>query len=132
MNSLLYMVYEYSIHLDFQLVHHHFPYAGETAAGTSLAGADTIVRHFVVERVGPKGRIAERRGHTGVVNETEFLHHQELAVPADAQEWNADAADVLHGHVGETVDDVGLADHLVEPVFNCCVSRPPIFRLPMT
>jgi hypothetical protein len=41
-----------------------------------------FVWHFVVERVGPEGRVSQRRHHTGVVHEAELLHHQELSVPA--------------------------------------------------
>lgn len=118
--------------LDFQLVEDHFPNTRKTAAGAPLPCADATVRHLVVERVGPQGRIAERSGHAGVVHEAKFFHHEKLAVPTDSQKWNADSADILHVNSSESVNDIGLADHLIEPVLNSGVSRPPILWLPMT
>lgn len=118
--------------LDFQLVEDHFPNTRKTAAGTALSGADTAVRHLVVERVGPQGWIAERSRHAGVVHEAKFFHHEKLAVPADSQKWNADSADIFHVNSSESVNDVGLADHLIEPVLNSGVGRPPILWLSVT
>ena len=119
------------LYLDFQLIENHLPDAWETAARATLPGADARVRHLIIERVRPDGRVAQRCCHARVVDEAELLHHQELAVPADAQERHADAANVLHVNVGEPVDDVRLSDHLVKPVFDGSVSRPPVLRVSM-
>lgn len=109
-----------------QLVHDHFPDARVAARRTVLVVTGARVRHLVVERVRPQRRIDERRHHRRVVHETKLLHHQELTVPADAQKWHSHAAQVLHANVAEFVDDVRLADHLVEPVLDGGVARPPV------
>ena len=118
-------------YLDFQLVEDHFPDAWEASARAALACAHATVRHLVVQRVRPNRRIAEGSGHAGVVNKAKLLHHEKLAIPANAQERHADTADVLHVNASEAIDDVSLADHLVEPVLNSGVSRPPALRMPM-
>ena len=38
------------------------------------------MRHLVVKRVGPEGRVGERRRDGRVVDEAELLHHEELSV----------------------------------------------------
>jgi len=113
------------------LIEDHFPDAGEATTRATLSSADTTVRYPVVQRVGPQRWVAERSGHAGIIDETELLHHQELTVPADAQERDTNAANVFHGNVGKTVDDIGLADHFIEPIFDRGVGGPPIFRMPM-
>ena len=64
------------------------------------------------------------------VDESELLHHEELAVPAGLEEGYAHAAQVLHLDAAEAVDDVGLADHLVEPVLDRRVAVPPALGVP--
>ena len=113
------------------MVEDHFPDAGEATTRATLSSADAAVWYPVVQRVGPQRWVAKRSGHAGIVDEAEFLHHQELTVPADAQERDTNAADVFHGNVGKTVDDVGLADHFIEPIFDRGVGGPPIFRMSM-
>lgn len=108
------------------LVHHHLPDAGIAARRTVLVDAAARVRHLVVERVRPERRIRERRHHRRVVDEAELLHHQKLAIPTDAKERHSHAAQLLHPHVRELVDDVRLADHFVEPVLDGRVPRPPL------
>jgi hypothetical protein len=83
------------------------------------------VRHLVVERVGPDGRVGQRRGDRGVVDESKLLHHEKLPVPPGLEEWNPDPPDVLHLDAAEPVNDVGLANHLVEPVLDRRVAVPP-------
>ena len=39
---------------------------------------------------------------------------------------------VLHGDAGVAVDDVGLSDHLVEPVLDRGVVGPPVLRFTMS
>lgn len=118
-------------YFDFQLIEDHLPDAWEASARAALPGADARVRHFIIKRVRPDGRVAQRCCHARIVNKAEFFHHQELTVPADTQERYADSANVFHVNVGEAVNDVRLADHLIKPVFDCSVSRPPVFRLSM-
>merc|ERR550534_588836 len=69
---------------NFQLVHDHLPDSGETTTGTSLTRANAAMGHLVIERIGPQWRVAGRCRHGRVVNETELLHHEELAVPSNA------------------------------------------------
>ena len=116
----------------FQLIHHHLPDARVAPSGTVLVVSRALVRHFKVQGVGPERRIRMGRHHGGVVLEAKLLHHKELAVPADPQERHADAADLLHAHVPKPVDDVSLAHHLIEPVLDGGVVRPPRLRCAVT
>lgn len=88
--------------------------------------------HLVIESVGPQWWVAGRCRHGRVVNETEFFHHEELAVPSDAQERHTQTTYVLHMDASKTVDDVSLAHHFVEPVFNGGVVGPPVLRTTMS
>lgn len=108
-----------------QLIHDHLPDARIAARRTVLVVARALVRHLKVERVGPEGWVGVRCDHGGVVLEAKLLHHEELAVPADAEEGHANAANLLHADVAKAVDDVRLADHFVEPVLDGGVVRPP-------
>ena len=114
-----------------ELVHHQLPDARVAAGRTVLVVAVARVRHLVVERVRPQRRIRERGHHRRVVHEAKLLHHQKLPVPADAQERHPHPAQLLHAHVREAVDNVRLAHHLVEPVLDGGVARPPLFRPPV-
>lgn len=40
-------------------------------------------------------------------------------------------ADLLHANIRESVDDIGLSDHLIKPVFDGGVVRPPHFGSPV-
>jgi len=70
--------------------------------------------------------------HGGVVHEAKLLHHEELPIPADAQEGHPHAPDLLHANGGKLIDDVRLANHLVEPILNGGVLGPPQFGTTVT
>ena len=76
--------------------------------GWALPSSDTFVRDLEVQRVRPDRRIGKRRRNRTVVNESEFLHHQELTVPAGLEEGDSQAANLLDLDAAEPVDDVGL------------------------
>jgi hypothetical protein len=59
------------------------------------------VGYLVVECVWPEGRVRDGGGDGAVVHEPELPHHQELPVPAHAQERDSNPTDVLHVHTAE-------------------------------
>ena len=74
-----------------------------------------LVGHAEVERVRPDGNAAQRRRHRGVVNEEVVGHHAVLVVAADGQQGGAHTDDRAVGDVGEALDDLTVARHLVLP-----------------
>lgn len=83
------------------------------------------MRDPVVQCVGPERGIGFGSHHTAVVQEAEFFHHDELRVPSDTQEGDADSPQLVQRDACESVDDVGHAGKLVEPVLYRCIVRPP-------
>ncbi len=57
--------------------------------------------YLVVECVWPEGRVRDGGGDGAVVHEPELPHHQELPVPAHAQERDSNPTDILHVHTAE-------------------------------
>ena len=66
----------------------------------------TFMRNLVVECVWPDGRIRHRGGDGAVVHEAKLFHHEELPVPADAEEGHPHATDVLHVDTAESGKDI--------------------------
>ncbi len=59
------------------------------------------MRYLVVERVGPERWVGHWGGDGAVVHEPELPHHEELAVPAYAEEGHPHPPDILHVHAAE-------------------------------
>ena len=98
-----------------QLVDDHLP--NRMASRRAASGvAVTLVRHPVVERVGPDGNAAEGRRDRRVVHEELIGHHLELLVASDAEERSANADHGAVGDVREAFDDQSSSRHLGEPV----------------
>ena len=114
------------------------------------------MRSLIIEGVRPNRRMGRRRYEGWIVDEAELRHHEELAVPSQTEErysqtfkmfdrfnnpmvtiislwWTLyfHTSHVFQSHTGEPIDDVGLSDHLVEPVLERRVLHPPILRAPM-
>ena len=103
-----------------QLVHDDLP-DGEGASWAVLQVAVAAVRHFEIESVGPEGRILQRGGDRGVVQESLFFHHGELEVAADTEVGSAQAHDRVICNVGEFLNDEARTGHLPRPVVDACV-----------
>lgn len=108
-----------------QLVHHQLPDARITSRRAVLVHSSATVGHLVVQGIWPKRWVRVRSHHGGIVNESKLLHHEELSIPTDSKERNTHSTDLLHSYSGKLIDDVGLAHHLIKPVFDGRVLGPP-------
>lgn len=116
--------------LNVERIHDHLPHAWECARRTLLSGSVASVRNSVVhgewpQRVGVWLASLRWRNHGGVVQESKLLHHDHLGVPANAQEGNPNAAQIVKRDAGKLVDDVGHAGKLVEPILHGGIECPP-------
>ncbi len=69
---------------------------------TIFGPTNALVGYLVVECVGPEGRVRDGGGDGAVVHEPELSHHQELPVPAHAQERDSNPTDILHINTAES------------------------------
>ena len=76
----------------------------------SLAYA--LVGYLEVQGVGPEGRVGDGGGDGAVVHEPELSHHEELPVPAHAEEGDSNPADILHVHAAKPVVRITLLENM--------------------
>ena len=98
-----------------QLVHDDLP-DGEGASWAVLQVAVAAVRHPEIHRVGPEGRVLQRGGDRGVVQEGLLLHHGELVVAADTEVGSAQAHHRVVIDVCKLVNDEAGPRHFLCPV----------------
>ena len=98
-----------------QLVDDHLPdWVGP--GGAFLGVTVTLVRHPVVEGVGPDWHTGERGRDGGIVNKELVGHHLELLVTTNSQVWSPHADHGTISDVGEPLGDQTSPGHLGQPV----------------
>ena len=98
-----------------------------TSARTALGIAVALVRHLVVERVGPNRHAAQRGSDGSVVHKELIGHHFELLVSSDAEVRSPHSDDGAVCNIGETLHDQSGAGHLGQPIV--VRSLRPVFRV---
>jgi len=89
------------------------------------------VWNSVVQSVRPEGWVWDWSDKRRIVQKSKLPHHGELSVSSWLQVGSPQSPDLLQSHSSKFVHHVSLSHHLVKPVFDCCVSRPPVLGAAM-
>ena len=98
-----------------QLIDDHLP-DGVSSGGTLASVTVTLVRHPVVESVGPLRYSGQRSSDGGIVDKELVSHHLKLLVATNSEEGSSDSSNGAVSDVGESLDDQPGPGHLSQPV----------------
>ena len=100
-------------------------------SGGTFSPSNAFVWDLIIQSIWPNWRVRDWSWQRSIINETKFIHHQELTIPSHFEKRYTKTTDILHLDSTKSVDDVSLTNHLIEPIFNGSILFPPWFGASM-